>query len=236
MKNNKTGKTHLIAKSVSDLSLDNQKDILHFINLIQKQAELVDFAGVLSGIQIPRTAFERTGLGVEEIEYLIIAINKITKKSMSIIGFDTRYVTFGISRLDMEALSEVKNNIKIDNENPVKVQASIIAENASSESPKKIAITDDSLIWLDKKVPLRRGQRSVMKILLKNAREKRNEKIIKNGEAVHRNLLQKEGGYRDDLAFRDALNKLRRKIKNNGFPMTIQNETTNYYLLEIKYK
>ena len=45
-------KQHL-ANSILKLSSEVRNDIQGFISLIQKQVELVGFAGVLSGIQIP---------------------------------------------------------------------------------------------------------------------------------------------------------------------------------------
>ena len=105
-------------------------------------------------------------------------------------------------------------------------------ENASKTD---ITITADKLMWRGKSIPLERGQRRVFEILFKPAQIFRNGRLVKKGGSVNRKVLEKQGMYKDEESFRNALNHLRRKLKKSKFPVDITNPTTNHYLMMLKY-
>ncbi len=98
-----------------------------------------------------------------------------------------------------------------------------------------IYLDEDRLRWGEKSIPMQRGQKQMMEKVLKNAREIRGGKRpTKKGNFINREVFQSIYGGNQG-SFRNALNKIRGKIKKAKFPMKIKSETTNNYILEIHY-
>lgn len=108
---------------------------------------------------------------------------------------------------------------------------------ATGSGYKRPHLLGDSFVCGDKRMPMQRGQRKMMELLLSDARVFRGTKRTKRGSEINRSVLQKEGGYRDETSWRNALNKMKRKTKNCTSPeITIQSVTTNNYIMEILYQ
>ncbi|MCF7843635.1 hypothetical protein K9M47_01920 [Candidatus Gracilibacteria bacterium] len=98
-----------------------------------------------------------------------------------------------------------------------------------------IEIASRKLKWNDKKVPLGGGLREMFIKLNDTAEIYREGILIKEGQSVHRNELQKLGNYRSDSSFRTALKVLRSRIEECGIPAEIFPKTQNKYILVIKH-
>ena len=101
---------------------------------------------------------------------------------------------------------------------------------------KDIFIENDFLYFDTKKIPIERGQKSMVEFLLKNAKIFRGSKITQKGTELKLIDIKEFGGYQNESAFRNALNKLRKKLKNADFPVSIENPQTGKYQMVIKYK
>lgn len=104
------------------------------------------------------------------------------------------------------------------------------------ESRKSIFLENDFLCFGDKKIPMERGQKSMVGLFLDNAKIFQGDKLSKKGSDVSITKLVEAGGYTDDNAFRDGLKRLRAKIKKADIPATIENTGTGKYQLVIKYQ
>ncbi len=105
-----------------------------------------------------------------------------------------------------------------------------------SKTRKDIFIENESLCFGTTKVPIERGQKAMIQLLLANARIERNDTLSNSGKDADIETLQKVGGYRDDSAFRDGLKRLRAKLKKGNFPATIDSIGTGKYQMVIKYQ
>jgi hypothetical protein len=98
----------------------------------------------------------------------------------------------------------------------------------------EIEIMGENVIFRDKTMSIKRGYKKMFIELNKTPQINRNGKPLKQGEKVHRSVLQSVA-YRDEDSFRSALAKLKNKIKKSGLPIEIVNDTTNHYMLKIDY-
>ena len=101
-------------------------------------------------------------------------------------------------------------------------------------SNNEIEIMGENVIFRDKAMSIKRGYKKMFIELNKTPQINRNGKPLKQGEKIHRSVLQSVA-YRDEDSFRSALAKLKNKIKKSGLPIEIVNDTTNHYMLKIDY-
>ncbi len=96
-------------------------------------------------------------------------------------------------------------------------------------------LLNKTIVWGDVVLPIERGHYTMMGIFLENPRIiSPDGKTTKKGVEINREELEQSVPYRDEGSFRSALKKLRRKLKDSGMPITIENFTTNKYIIQIK--
>lgn len=117
-----------------------------------------------------------------------------------------------------------------------KTDVSNTKSKTTTTTRKDIFIENDFLYFEAEKIPVERGQKSIVDLLLKNANVCRDGKLSKNGKAIEITKLVEVGGYKDESAFRDGLKRLRSKIEKTTIPVTIENPTTGKYQMYIKYQ
>lgn len=105
-----------------------------------------------------------------------------------------------------------------------------------STKGKVLRIENNKLIYQDKVTPIKGGLASMMSIFLEKPRIVKGEEIASRGKSVSRKDLELAGPYKNEMAFRTALKKLRIKLKENNFPASIIGSGVNKYLLEIILK
>lgn len=101
-------------------------------------------------------------------------------------------------------------------------------------------LTGKKLKYEGSSIPLERGRNKVMRELWDNRQVDHVKEYERNGEPVHREVLQNAGNY-SEASFRDALRKIKKRLRKqaeegNFPPIKITNPKTNHYLLKIKYK
>lgn len=106
----------------------------------------------------------------------------------------------------------------------------------STNTKHNIFIENDFLCFMDKKIPIERGLKSMAELFLKNANIYRGDILSKKGNFIEIKQLIDIGGYKDETAFRDGLKRLRNKLKKIEVPATIKNPITGKYQLFIKYQ
>lgn len=99
----------------------------------------------------------------------------------------------------------------------------------------KVVFQKNQLIFGDKKVAMSRGYKEMMGLFFPHMKEQMGERVVKSGKSINMIDLKKAGGYATDGAFRDALKKLRKKLKDSTLPVTITNPKTYHYQLEVVY-
>ncbi len=258
MTNKKTWTVNQYKKSLDKINLENLEIFSKIIKIVELAEEIRDpniiyarkdanlypleHEPFYNCINIPVSKF--TDKGLTDTEVLNILWNKFCKE----------YLILSDEQGDEEGgIPSIweNNSILIESpfaKNPYKSNflnfKKALLETATSKKQgsnkiqkifNKITLEDDNLFWQNHKIPVQRGQREMTKFLLAEAREYRGEKLIKNGYPTNRNILQKKGGYTNESSWRDALNKLRRKLKEANFPVKIISETKNHYILEIHY-
>ena len=130
---------------------------------------------------------------------------------------------------EQEFIFSGKQSVKLkNNKEPIKLD--------DSKKRKDIFLENDNLYYGAKKIPVERGQKSIVDLFLKNAKVYRGNKLTQKGTGIEIAELQKAGNYQNENAFRNALNKLRKKLKDSEFPATIENPQTKKYQLVIKYQ
>lgn len=105
---------------------------------------------------------------------------------------------------------------------------------SKKNSHNEIEIVGGNVNFKDITMPIERGHKKMFIELNKTPQINRNGKLFKQGEKVHRSVLQSVA-YRDEDSFRAALAKLRTKLRESGLPVEIVNDTTNHYMLTINY-
>jgi hypothetical protein len=119
--------------------------------------------------------------------------------------------------------------------NPAVEKSTPLGRPKRVDANAQIRISNTTLLWGNVSMPLERGQRQIYMALSESARIFRRNRFTVRGHAVDRAVLQQRGGYKDEGSFRSALNKLRLKLKQHDLPAAILPETTNHYILEIRY-
>ena len=144
-----------------------------------------------------------------------------------------------VKRIHIHITTElIKSESKAESEDYETVKASKLIEKRK-EKPKAIStikIENDYLVFGLEKIPVERGQKSIVGLFLDNAKVFRGDKLSNKGNDVEINKLIEAGGYADANAFRDGLKRLRRKIKKAEIPATIENTGTGKYQIIIKYQ
>lgn len=100
---------------------------------------------------------------------------------------------------------------------------------------KNIKMEGDTLTFGTKIIPTERGQKTMAKLFLDNAEIYHGKRLASKGKVLTLDELQQAGSYKDEESFRDGLKKQREKIKDSGFPATIDNKGTKKYQMVIKY-
>lgn len=101
---------------------------------------------------------------------------------------------------------------------------------------KSISLESNHFYFEEMKIPIGRGQRSMLQLLFNKARIIHGSRLSKNGVEIAVPELISVGGYKNENAFRDALRRLREKIKKAKFPVTITNPQSGKYQMLVEYK
>lgn len=141
-----------------------------------------------------------------------------------------------IDVLDLDKLKQEANELGIDavKEHATSNDKEVINPIVKSGTIPTICIKDNKLKWGTQFVPIGRGQKKIIELLLGSATIFRENKLSKRGEAINRNVFQQFYGGKE-MSFRNALKNLRSKIDKAKFPMKIKSDMTNHYILEIHY-
>jgi DNA-directed RNA polymerase beta subunit len=113
-------------------------------------------------------------------------------------------------------------------------------DDESNKAIPSFELTGKKLKYEGSSIPLERGRNKVMRELWDNRQVSHVKEYERNGEPVHREVLQNAGNY-SEASFRDALRKIKKRLREqveegNFPPIKITNPETNHYLLKIKYK
>lgn len=248
---------------IYDLSPENRSKVNRLIQLIQNQIEL---AGSYSPIQIElsRKLLEKEGYTINETELLIEKINDTTRESFMEVNHERRgrkiiasdiflpgitnkpeqEKDLAIRVTSLLPLKQIKAHIEVfekrligkasDAEQSIPVEEKPKPEKEGLK--KDIHIENDSLCFGTKKIPFERGQKSMVDLFIKNAKVYRGDKLVSKGKEIDLIEFQRVGGYQNEAAIRNALNKLRKKLKEAEFPVTIENPQTGKYQMVIKYQ
>lgn len=142
---------------------------------------------------------------------------------------------------NIEAIKKViENNIKkLNPQMEVQSSQGMVGspniKEAKQKFTSKLKIVGGCLYFGDEKIPTERGQKTMTQLFLDNAKIFRGEKKASNGHTLSAGEIQQAGNYINEYAFRNGLNKLRRKLKKAKWPVTIENPGTKMYQMEIKY-
>ena len=134
----------------------------------------------------------------------------------------------------------IENNIKklnpqIEEQSSQGIAGSPNIKEAKQKFISKLKIVDNYLYFGEEKIPTERGQKTMTQLFLDNSKIFRGEKITNNRHALSVDELQVAGGYRNKEAFRDAIKKLRKKLRDIKWPVSIKNPSTGKYQMVINY-
>ncbi len=99
-----------------------------------------------------------------------------------------------------------------------------------------IEIKGNFLIFGSKKVPIKKGQKSMTELFFKNAKIIRNNRTSKKGTILEIKNFIGANMYKNERKFRDGLKTLRGKIKDAEFPIVIDNPDEGKYQMVITYQ
>lgn len=198
------------------------KDILHrerysddefksFIKIINEISDL-PFIEIVSSDEVHRVAWELYPDSIVEIPDNHLLIQYSSPQTLGMIKGE-------IDKFEKEQLQKNHND-----------------ENTKKEkNGKTIKLLGGYLTYLENKIPMKGGQKIMMKLFLDKAEISNRSKIRQKGEPLRVEVLTKECKYRDENSFRNALKKMRVKLRDNNYPATIDNVGDKEYQLSIKY-
>ena len=135
------------------------------------------------------------------------------------------YITTELIKSESDAESENSETVKILDKRKEKMK-----------SISTVKIENNYLVFGIEKIPVERGQKSMVELFIKNAQISRGGRISKKGKALEIQKFVEIGGYTDESTFRDGLKLLRTKIKKTVIPITIEPPQTGKYQMFIKYQ